>query len=58
MNQAASISYEPQIIHVMTSDRNICYEHALSIQRAFFCCACLMNDNFPPLFPPSFPCLL
>ena len=25
---------------------------------AFFCCACLMNDNFPPLFPPSFPCLL
>ena len=42
----------------MTSDRNICYEHALSIQRDCFWRACLMNDNFPPLFPPSFPCLL
>ena len=40
MNWAASISYEPQIIHVMTSDRNICYEHALSIQRDCFWRAC------------------
>ena len=30
----------------MTSDRNICYEHALSIQRDSFWRACVMNDNF------------
>ena len=45
MNYAVSFSHEPQIFHVMTSDRNICYEHALSIQRDCFWRACLLEDN-------------
>ena len=45
MNYAVSISHEPQITYVMTSDRNICYEHALSIQRDCFWRACTVAHN-------------
>ena len=43
MNYAVSISHEPQMTYVMTSDRNICYEHALSIQRDCFWRACVVR---------------
>ena len=45
MNYAVSISHEPQITYVMTSDRNICYEHALSIQLDCFWRECTVAHN-------------